>query len=383
MMAVIEEDLRAHIRARFLHWGWMGPVGNLVAGAVWVLSIAPTGIGPSTRIAWSVVGVAVSALMTLAYRVPRSVQWTDSSGLPRLSLVAHVLMGSLWGVTLWLGDGGGTDPTYMLGTIAVMLGISAGSMGSSCGAARMTGALLIPIATGAIAALALHGFVAEAVGISFLTLVITPVQIESAAGIRELLLLRLESEASACHDPLTGALNRRGLSRAVDELDPGVSVDVFYADLDSFKSINDEFGHGAGDQVLTGVANRMTSRLPASALIARVGGDEFVAVVPVGSTEVECLTERINDAFVEPFGIDSPSSWAIPVQASLGCVRGPAAQVHSALIAKADREMMTAKRLGRSNILSIVDQDRRGAGDGVWTTAVPELSPPSLSQTQR
>ncbi|MEJ5914678.1 GGDEF domain-containing protein [Pseudokineococcus sp. 1T1Z-3] len=84
------------------------------------------------------------------------------------------------------------------------------------------------------------------------------------------------------HDPLTGVLGRRGLERHLAGLASaqgcgGVAAVVL--DLDGFKPVNDEHGHAAGDAVLVATAGRLRSALPPGALLARTGGDEFVAVV--------------------------------------------------------------------------------------------------------
>ena len=92
--------------------------------------------------------------------------------------------------------------------------------------------------------------------------------------------LRLEEMAYA--DGLTGVANRHALtqlmSRAHDGIDAGITA-VISVDLDRFKVINDTHGHGAGDDVLCGVADRITSTVRSGDTVARLGGDEFVAVL--------------------------------------------------------------------------------------------------------
>lgn len=85
-------------------------------------------------------------------------------------------------------------------------------------------------------------------------------------------------------DQVTGLLNQRGLRRelrrAAAQVDRhGMSVGIIFADVVDFKSINDQFGHPAGDQVLAGIAGRLTSNLRATDVVARYGGDEFVGVL--------------------------------------------------------------------------------------------------------
>lgn len=89
---------------------------------------------------------------------------------------------------------------------------------------------------------------------------------------------------AANQDPLTGLLNRRGFDAAADALQQGKRGGIaLVCDLDRFKAINDRFGHDAGDLVLRGVADILRSILPEQAVVARFGGEEFVALVPGAS----------------------------------------------------------------------------------------------------
>jgi len=87
---------------------------------------------------------------------------------------------------------------------------------------------------------------------------------------------------AATHDPLTGLVNRAGLTTRADHLltAPGGVVAVAVIDLVGFKVINDTHGHDAGDQVLTTTATRLTTAA-APGLAARLGGDEFTVLCPV------------------------------------------------------------------------------------------------------
>jgi len=113
---------------------------------------------------------------------------------------------------------------------------------------------------------------------------------ESAQKNRELKEANQTIERLARTDPLTGLANRRTLdeafrreiARAERQL---VSLSVIMADLDRFKSINDEYGHLAGDQVLAGAASVFGSQLRPFDLAARYGGEEFVLLLPGTSIE--------------------------------------------------------------------------------------------------
>ena len=94
--------------------------------------------------------------------------------------------------------------------------------------------------------------------------------------------------AESLTDPLTGLYNRRYAMRAVDQIadqsrQSGHGFAVMLADLDHFKSINDRFGHAGGDLVLTEVAKRLQSCIGKAGFVARIGGEEFMIVLPDSS----------------------------------------------------------------------------------------------------
>ncbi|WP_173007943.1 GGDEF domain-containing protein [Mycolicibacterium sp. P1-18] len=151
-------------------------------------------------------------------------------------------------------------------------------------------------------------------------------------------------------DPLTGLLNRRGLYLHVEDLlrdtPPGISeVIVVVIDLDRFKEVNDNFGHTVGDEVLIRSARRITSSVRGSALVARVGGEEFVVV---DLAEERWDFDRIRDAIAAPAEPAVTASVGI-VSVGLADFTAPGANRVALLdgyIARADRAMFHAKRSG-------------------------------------
>ena len=115
---------------------------------------------------------------------------------------------------------------------------------------------------------------------------------------------RLEYEAN--HDPLTGLANRAYLRSRVDELlaRPDAEVGVLVVDLDGFKRINDLAGHEAGDEVLRAVAQRMRRHVREDDVLARMGGDEFVAVLVGGGDDMAGVVQdtavRLRAVIAEP-----------------------------------------------------------------------------------
>ena len=124
----------------------------------------------------------------------------------------------------------------------------------------------------------------------------------------------------ALHDPLTGLPNRAQFFDRLTEAfeDPRSRVGVCYVDLDGFKAVNDTLGHDVGDKLLVEVADRLRSclRRPGQ-LVARMGGDEFIILVPQpdGIDEVTQLADAVLHALASPIDIDGHP---LTVSASVG-----------------------------------------------------------------
>ena len=156
-------------------------------------------------------------------------------------------------------------------------------------------------------------------------------------------------EAMTFTDELTGLDNRRGFGRqllrtlAVAERfgDTGV---LAYIDLDDFKAINDGLGHQAGDAVLRHVATLLSDNVRATDFVARIGGDEFAAILvhtsPHGGRRRAGALERLLNVAVVPYG-----EFDIPVRASMGVKPYGPGDEAEALLARADTAMYRNKRV--------------------------------------
>ncbi len=116
-------------------------------------------------------------------------------------------------------------------------------------------------------------------------------------------------------DPLTGAANRAMLEERLEQLlgvaaRNGGRIAVYYLDLDGFKPINDRYGHAAGDEVLREVVRRLSRAVRKSDVVARVGGDEFVVLVPgaASDAEIEEAAERLRAVTREPIAVSKDVS---------------------------------------------------------------------------
>ncbi|MGZ3182624.1 MAG: diguanylate cyclase domain-containing protein [Telluria sp.] len=158
----------------------------------------------------------------------------------------------------------------------------------------------------------------------------------------------------ATHDALTGLANRAALDDAVraaaDSAGPDERFALIYFDLDGFKPVNDRYGHPTGDTLLKLVAARVTTGLRKDSLFARVGGDEFVILLPgCGRTAALRVGEGILQALAEPFVLDQR---VLQVGASIGIALFPDDGRDAArLVEQADSAMYEAKMGGRGKVI--------------------------------
>jgi diguanylate cyclase (GGDEF)-like protein/PAS domain S-box-containing protein len=149
----------------------------------------------------------------------------------------------------------------------------------------------------------------------------------------------------ANHDDLTGLTARRiVLGKLDEELDAGRPASVVFVDLDGFKAVNDELGHLAGDDLLVGVADRLTALAAPSITVGRAGGDEFVAVTSVAD-DAERFAAAVRAAAAGPDGL--VPGGARRVGASVGVAHSTPGDTRTTLLTRADRAMYDVKRAAR------------------------------------
>lgn len=160
----------------------------------------------------------------------------------------------------------------------------------------------------------------------------------------------------AFHDPLTGLSNRALFADRVEHAlnrvrrDDSPTPAVAYIDLDDFKMVNDTLGHGAGDQVLRAVADRLRGCLRSGDTPARLGGDEFAILLedaPDVAAVVE-VAERVLDSLLDPVLVDGRDVY---VRASIGlALRRDGTTTPDELLRHADLAMYAAKAHGKGGI---------------------------------
>lgn len=165
----------------------------------------------------------------------------------------------------------------------------------------------------------------------------------------------------ADHDALTGLPNRRILE---DRLTQALALSyrnrkqtaAMFVDLDRFKTINDSLGHAVGDQLLKAVAERLVKQLRVGDTVCRIGGDEFVIVLPeiTRGGDAAQVAQKIIDTLSDPIGLEGRD---ITVTPSIGISVFPEdGSDAETLIRNADAAMYHAKEMGRSNYQFFTDQ---------------------------
>jgi diguanylate cyclase (GGDEF)-like protein len=185
-------------------------------------------------------------------------------------------------------------------------------------------------------------------------------RLDAARRSSESARLELVDELSqlATHDALTGLPNRRlatdRLERALLRTTPNTCLAVLFVDLDRFKHINDQHGHLRGDDVLVDAARRMRDTLHPNDTLARVGGDEFIAICEglPSHSHAMALAERLRDAIrtvIDGISLDASVGVALHVANAEG--DDP---MHRAdrLIDAADVAMYAAKEKGRGRVVA-------------------------------
>ncbi len=167
------------------------------------------------------------------------------------------------------------------------------------------------------------------------------------------MLAERENERQARQDSLTGLLNRYGLLRALDLAVGRASQGkaefaVLYLDLDGFKSVNDTYGHGAGDTLLKQVSERLLALKPPGAEAGRIGGDEFVLLMRLdGNEDIRRFSDRIIDSVRQPY--DLQQAMPVYIGGSIGIALIPRHGADTAAVLHAaDQALYLAKSAGKS-----------------------------------
>jgi diguanylate cyclase (GGDEF)-like protein len=320
-----------------------------------VIGVALVGLAPS--LGWQLLGLFVLStvnLVTLDLRMRRSAhpEWVAGRSLLFTELIIAVAVAT---------TGGAGSP--LVPWLIIPIGLAA---------ARFR-ARVVVIGT-AIVALTLVAVVAIADPSGFVdhnaTIVATLALLGNIAAISAALQgAELQHRGEAVLDPLTGLLNRKALRVRFDEIAAqarlqNAPVCVIECDLDSFKAVNDAYGHERGDAVLRDVTYEMRKVLRSFELMYRLGGEEFLVVLPgADAAEGADVAERLRQSVETAL----PGGLNVTVSAGVAAARG-ADVGYDALFGAADAALYRAKGAGRNRVttaeaLETIPTPSRRAGD--------------------
>lgn len=185
---------------------------------------------------------------------------------------------------------------------------------------------------------------------------VSPIAVAGAMAANRELLARLRQMAD--HDPLTGAMNRRAFAehagRALRRARAArTGVGLLVLDIDRFKSVNDTYGHSAGDLVIVQVANVLRLHLPPGPpLLGRLGGEEFAVLLPgCDRAQTTGIAERMRQSCASQ-PVDIGEGRTLTVTASIGAsVAMPAPERLDGMLQAADRALYEAKHAGRNRVV--------------------------------
>ena len=184
-------------------------------------------------------------------------------------------------------------------------------------------------------------------------------------------------KTAAMTDMLTGLFNRRAFFETAQQMIAqqarmGAPVRVLVFDLDNFKSVNDRFGHAVGDDALKLFAATASASMRTTDVIGRLGGEEFVAILPGTMNDAVLVAERVRQAF-QAAGVEI-SGHQIGSTVSIGAASAVPPTTIEPLIARADEALYSAKKNGRNRVV-MAD----AAAPSPAAETVPPIGAPALA----
>jgi len=159
---------------------------------------------------------------------------------------------------------------------------------------------------------------------------------------------RLEhAESQARSDPLTGLGNRRKLTEFLATISSGSSFIML--DIDHFKTVNDQYGHDVGDEILTALSALLTESVRGSDMVARLGGEEFCVVLPeMDANQAFHVAEKLRKTVeLNPF---KTAQGKVVVTISLGVAQQSEGEDHTSWIKRSDKALYQSKKEGRNRV---------------------------------
>ncbi len=325
--------------------------GNATAARLWT----ETGLHEQAWIVqiatWLLVLGTATSLLGLTGLGRRLRAWVVVAGLWLLFALHLTVVAATFGDATGLAAALGTGPVMPLGWAGCATAALLATRRSQPGLVRPASASSIAAGAAAVVASSLAVVVADAAlagGPTPLTVVLGAVSgtlgvARLGAVVRELSRLA-ESRVEARTDVLTGLANRRGFMESLtDACDAEEPTGLVILDLDGFKEVNDTLGHAGGDLYIAALAARFREAVPAPVALARIGGDEFAAVVRQAA-DPDAVAQALLDTTHEPIEILGRT---LRLGASAGVARAAAGELAAEeLMRRADAAMYVTKRSG-------------------------------------
>ena len=171
---------------------------------------------------------------------------------------------------------------------------------------------------------------------------------------KQLEIQKEELRLLAITDPLTGAYNRRYLMSYLEEQSAvrNENLSLLMMDIDHFKSVNDTFGHHAGDIALKAFSDLCMAHLPEDAILGRLGGEEFAMALPdIALPQATDIAEGVRQETSELICHEGPADFGITVSIGVSCIK-EAQKVGIDLLSHADKALYKAKETGRNQVIA-------------------------------
>ena len=161
-----------------------------------------------------------------------------------------------------------------------------------------------------------------------------------------------EAERRECADTLTGLINRRGIEMEIERRrEKGLPFCVVLLDLDSFKPVNDTYGHGAGDDLLRQFGGELRGYFRPADVIGRWGGDEFIVVVNGNEDSARTCVDRLRQWAFGTYKVKTIKGvCAVPLTASVGIAPWNPEEGMVQLLGRADQLMYAEKRAAKKRV---------------------------------